>query len=312
MRLLKLIPDHTDIDFISKRVPAIIITLLIMLVGAGALVVNGLNMGIDFRGGILIDATHQSEPVDVGTIREELQSLNLGEISIQSFGDPHTVLIRVQMQDGGDEANASAVEHIKTQLGDSWTYNRTESVGPTVGEELLKAGLMANLLAMIGIGIYVSFRFEWQFGVAALAATFHDVFVSLGLIAVLGLEFNLTSVAALLLLAGYSVNDTVIVFDRIRENMRRYKQKSMGEIINLSVNSTLSRTILTSSTVMLAILPMLFMGGETLAPFTAVIAWGVFIGTFSSIYVAAALLIYLPPLRMGRAEDDKSVRPATA
>lgn len=312
MRLLKLVPDHTTIDFIGKRFVAFALTILVMLIGIGAVATKGLNFGIDFKGGILIDATYAAAPVDVADLRARLGALNLGEVALQTFGDSHTIMMRVQRQDGGDEANTSAVESIKTTLGEGWTYNRSESVGPTVGNELLRMGLMANLLAIVGIGIYVAFRFEWQFGVAAMTMIFHDVLVSLGLIAALGLEFNLTSVAALLLLAGKSVNDTVIVFDRIRENLRRYKQMPLAEIINLSVNSTLSRTILTSVTVMLAILPMLFLGGAALFSFNIVIAWGIFIGTFSSIYVASSILIYLPPLRMGKNEDDKATRPAIA
>lgn len=312
MRLLKLVPDHTTIDFIGKRFVAFALTILVMLIGIGAVATKGLNFGIDFKGGILIDATYAAAPVDVADLRARLGALNLGEVALQTFGDDHTIMMRVQRQDGGDEANTSAVESIKTTLGEGWTYNRSESVGPTVGNELLRMGLMANLLAIVGIGIYVAFRFEWQFGVAAMTMIFHDVLVSLGLIAALGLEFNLTSVAALLLLAGKSVNDTVIVFDRIRENLRRYKQMPLAEIINLSVNSTLSRTILTTVTVMLAILPMLFLGGDALFSFNIVIAWGIFIGTFSSIYVASSILIYLPPLRMGKNEDDKGARPATA
>jgi preprotein translocase SecF subunit len=191
---------------------------------------------------------------------------------------------------------------IKETLGEGWSYNRAEAVGPTVGQELLQAGIMATIFALLAITAYVAFRFEWQFGVAALVATFHDVFVSLGLVALLGWEFNLTTVAALLLLAGYSVNDTVIVFDRIRENLRKYKSKPMTEIINLSVNATLARTILTSSTTAIAILPMFFLGGEGLINFTGVILFGILIGTFSSTYVAAALLLYMPPLRMGKPE----------
>jgi preprotein translocase SecF subunit len=205
----------------------------------------------------------------------------------------------VQQQEGGDEANATATKSIRASLGDGWVYARAESVGPTVGRELLVDGIWAIALALLAVAVYVSFRFEWQFGVAALVCTFHDVIVSLGLICLLGLEFNLTTMAALMLLAGYSINDTVIVFDRLRENMRRYRKSSLREIINMSVNATLSRTIMTSGTTILAIAPMLFLASDTLLNFTAVITWGVFIGTFSSVYVAAALLLYLPPLHRG-------------
>lgn len=312
MRLLKLVSDHTTIDFTGKRFFAFGLTLLIMMIGIGAVATKGLNLGIDFKGGILIEATYAAQPVDVADLRTRISALHLGEASLQTFGDPNTILMRVQRQEGGDEANTQAVEHIKATLGEGWTYNRSESVGPTVGNELFRMGMMAVLFAVLGIGGYIAFRFEWQFGVSAMLMIFHDVLVSLGLIAALGLEFNLASVAALLLLAGKSVNDTVIVFDRIREDLRRYKQKPLTEIINIAVNSTLSRTVLTTVTTLLAVLPMLFLGGSSLFDFNIVIAWGIFIGTFSSIYVASSLLLYLPPLRTGKAEGDTTTRAATA
>lgn len=303
MRLFKPIPHETKIDFVGKRYVAFALTLLLLGLAIFTVLYHSLNFGIDFKGGILIDATYKPQgnpaPVDVGPLREKLNELGLGEVSLQTFGGAETVLIRVQQQEG-DENSMAAVNNIKSALGEGWSYNRTESVGPTVGNELLKAGTYAIVLAILAIAGYVAFRFEWQFGVAAMTTIAHDIFVSLGLIALLGLEFNLTSVAALMLLAGKSINDTVIVFDRIRENLRKYKQMSLGEIINLSVNQTLSRTIFTTLTVLLAIVPMLFLGGESLISFTAIITWGMVVGTFSSIYVASALLLYLPPPHIGR------------
>lgn len=305
MRLFKPIPHETKIDFIGKRYFAFALTLGLLLLAIFSVFYHSLQMGIDFKGGILIDASYVpagvATPVDVAQLREKLNALNIGEVSLQTFGGDNTVLVRVQEQAGGDENNTNAVNSIKATMGEGWNYNRSESVGPTVGNELLKAGTYAILLAILSIAGYVAIRFEWQFGVAAMTTIAHDIFVSLGLIAVLGLEFNLTSVAALMLLAGKSINDTVIVFDRIRENMRKYKQMPLGDIINLSVNQTLSRTIFTTLTVLLAILPMLFLGGEALISFTAVITWGMVVGTFSSIYVASALLLYLPPPHIGRA-----------
>lgn len=305
MRLFKPIPHDTKIDFISKRYFAFTLTLLLLALAVGSFFTHSLKMGIDFKGGVLIDASYvpngTATPVDVAGLREKLNTLNLGEVALQTFGGDNTVLIRVQEQAGGDDKNTEAVNNIKSMLGEGWNYNRSESVGPTVGNELLKAGAWSITLAILAIAGYVAMRFEWQFGVAAMTTIAHDILVSLGLIAVLGLEFNLTSVAALMLLAGKSVNDTVIVFDRIRENMRKYKQMSLGDIINLSVNQTLSRTIFTTLTVLLAIVPMLFLGGEALISFTAVITWGMVVGTFSSIYVASALLLYLPPPHIGRA-----------
>lgn len=316
MPVLNFIPHETKIDFVGKRMLAFMLTACLFIATIGSLAVNGLNMGIDFKGGILIEASRfengQPQSVDVSALRTELQNLNLGEVALQTFGENHTVLIRVQQQEGDDQANAQAIGKIKNTMGDGWVYDRSESVGPTVGNELLKNGLWATLLAIAGISLYVVFRFEWQFGIAALVSTFHDVFVSLGLVSILGWEFNLTTVAALLLLAGYSINDTVIVFDRIRETSRRYKKLDLRQIINMSVNATLSRTILTSGLTMLAILPMLFMGGETLINFTGVITWGILVGTFSSIYVAASLLLYLPPLKMGQADASGQSQPNVA
>lgn len=310
MRLFKPIPHDTKIDFVAKRYFAFTVTLALLLLAIFSFFHHSLKLGIDFKGGILIDASYApagtATPVDVGALREKLNALNLGEVSLQQFGSDNTVLIRVQEQTGGDDKNTQAVNDIKSTMGEGWTYNRSELVGPTVGNELLKAGTWSILLAVLAIAGYVAFRFEWQFGVAAMTTILHDVVVSLGLIAVLGLEFNLTSVAALMLLAGKSVNDTVIVFDRIRENLRKYKQMSLAEVINLSVNQTLSRTIFTTLTVLLAILPMLFLGGESLISFTAVITWGMVVGTFSSIYVASAFLLYLPPPHIGRADAARN------
>jgi len=310
MRLFKPIPVETKIDFVGKRYYAFAITLVLLVWAIFAGFHHDLKMGIDFKGGILIDASYKPEgnavAVDAEQLREKLAALNIGEFSVQHFGDDSTVLIRVQQQEGGDDKNTAALNNIKSTLGEGWAYNRSESVGPTVGADLLRAGAWSISLAILSIAAYVAFRFEWQFGVSAMTTIIHDVVVSVGLIAALGLEFNLTSIAALMLLAGKSVNDTVIVFDRIRENLRKYKQMSLGDIINLSVNQTLSRTIFTTLTVLLAIVPMLFLGGETLLAFTAVITWGMVIGTFSSIYVASSLLLYLPPPHIGRAPASTS------
>jgi len=302
---LHLVPANTNIDFVGKRWVAFALTAILMVASVVSFSVKGFNLGIDFNGGILIEAAYMPEgtaaTVDVADLRNRMATLELGEIALQTIGDDHTILLRVQQQEGDDSANNVAVEKIKTALGSGWTYARAESVGPTVGAELMRDGFMGISLAMLAIAIYVMVRFEWQFGVSALLCTFHDVFVSLGLISLLGLEFNLTTMAALMLLAGYSINDTVIVFDRIREELRRYKSLSLRDVINLSVNRTLSRTILTSSSTALVILPMLFLAHETLFDFTAVILWGILVGTYSSIYVAATFLIYMPPLRSVKA-----------
>ncbi|MFN8720773.1 MAG: protein translocase subunit SecF [Rhodospirillales bacterium] len=301
MRPLRFVPENTAIDFVANRWPAFTFTGLLFVVTIVSLIWPGLNLGIDFRGGILIEARAE-RTVDVAAMRGQLNDLGLGDVDIQGFGSDRDVLIRVQMQPGGEQAQTAAIETVRRSLGTGYEYRRVELVGPTVGQELLTAGIIATVLAVIAIALYVAFRFEWQFGVAALIATFHDVFTTVGLFAVLQLEFDLTAVAALLTLAGYSINDTVVVFDRMRETMRKNKTMPLRDVINLSVNQTLSRTIMTSATTWIAILPLLIFGGAALANFTWAMTWGIFIGTFSSVYIAASILLYLPPIRRVSAE----------
>jgi preprotein translocase subunit SecF len=309
MRPLRFVPENTTIDFVGSRWWAFFFTGLLFLVTIVSLYMPGLNFGIDFRGGILVEARAE-RAVDVAAIRSQLNNLGLGDVDIQGFGSDRDVLIRVPMQPGGEQAQAAAIQTVRQSLGTSFEYRRVELVGPTVGQELLTAGVIATVLSVIAIAVYVAFRFEWQFGVAALVATFHDVFTTVGLFAVLQLEFDLTAVAALLTLAGYSINDTVVVFDRMREVMRKNKSMPMQEVINLSVNQTLSRTIMTSATTWIAILPLLIFGGAALSNFTWAMTWGIFIGTFSSIYVAASILLYLPPIR--RPTVEPKGEPATS
>jgi preprotein translocase subunit SecF len=296
MRLLRLVPENTKIDFVAKRRAAFVISLALLIATLVSLSIQGLNFGIDFRGGILIEA-QAPEPVDIGELRSQLGTLDLGEVQLQEFGSPRDILIRIQQQEGGEGEQRAAIEQVRGLLGDSYEYRRVELVGPKVGSELLRDGLLATALAIAGITLYVAFRFEWQFGVAALVATFHDVVTTVGLYSVLGLDFDLTAVAALLTLAGYSINDTVVVFDRIREILRKHKSADLATVINMAVNQTLSRTVLTSGTTLAAILPLLIFGGSTLANFTVALTWGILIGTFSSVFVAASLLLYMKPLR---------------
>ena len=290
------IPPNTKIDFVKLRWWAFSVTIILMIITVGALSVKGLNLGIDFKGGILIEAK-STKAIDVGALRTELGALNLGEIELQEFGSPNDVLIRIQRQEGDEAAQQRAIQLVREKLGGDYEYRRVEVVGPTVGSELLHAGMLATGLAILAIAAYVAMRFEWQFGLAAFLATLHDVFVTVGLYSILQLDFNLTAIAALLTLAGYSINDTVVVFDRIRETLRRQKATDLRAVINDSVNQTLSRTVMTAGTTLLALLPLVFMGGPTLINFSLALTWGIVVGTYSSIYVAAALLIYMPPLR---------------
>jgi preprotein translocase subunit SecF len=231
-----------------------------------------------------------------------LATLNLGDVVLQSFGGGQDLLIRFQEQPGGPEAQQSALDALKALLGPAFQIRRSEYIGPQVSQELLERGLLAALLAVVLIGIYVWFRFEWQFGLAAVLTTFHDVIATFGLFSVFQLEFNLTILAALLTIAGYSINDTVVVFDRIRENLRPHKRLPLTDLIDRSVNQTLSRTLMTSVTTLLAVLALLLFGGPALRNFSLALVWGLVIGTYSSVFVAAALLLHLPSLRRSEAE----------
>jgi preprotein translocase subunit SecF len=293
---LRLLPDNTNIDFVKPRWFAFTLTALLLAVSTVLLFTHGLNFGTDFRGGILIEA-RRTAPIELQPLREKLDSLGLGQVELQEFGGPNDVLIRLKRQDGGEAEQNAAVAKVRETMGPEYEYRRVEVVGPRVGEELRNAALLAIGTALIGIAAYVAFRFEWQFGVAALVSTFHDVYITLGLYAVLGLEFDLTAVAALLTLAGYSMNDTVVVFDRIRENLRRAKGSTLRNVINDALNQTLSRTLMTSLTTLLAMIPLVLVGGNALFSFALAIVWGIGIGTFSSIYVAASLLLYMKPVR---------------
>jgi preprotein translocase subunit SecF len=290
---LKLIPPGTQIDFIGKRVYAFIFSILLLIASLGFYATKGLNYGIDFAGGIAMEVTTKA-PVNLDEMRSQLNELGLGEVSLQDFGSPTDLLIRVPSQPGDEAAQLVAVEKVKTSLNETVaSYRRVEFVGPKVGGELVRAGVIAVTLSLLGILIYVWFRFEWQFGVAAILATAHDVITTIGLFAILGHEFNLTTLAAVLTIAGYSINDTVVVFDRIRENLRKYKTMPIAELMNRSVNDTLSRTILTGTTTLLALTSIYFFGGAVLSDFALALIWGIIIGTFSSIYVAAPLVMMM-------------------
>jgi len=304
-RPLRIVPHGTKLPFVANRYKAFAFSVVLMLVSLGGLLVNGLNFGIDFRGGILMEVKTDG-PADIQSIRNSLGSLDLGDVSIQEFGAEDDVLIRIQRQDGSEAEQLTAVEKVKQAMGEGVEYRRTEFVGPTVGEELKEAGLIAVICALSAILIYIWFRFEWQFGVCALIALSHDVFSTLGLFALNGHEFNLPTVAAILTIAGYSINDTVVVFDRVRENFRKYKKMTFADLFNLSINETLSRTTMTSVTTLLALLAIYFFGGAVLADFALAMIWGVIIGTYSSIFIAVPLLLYMQPRRGDEDEDADS------
>lgn len=292
----RLVPDDTRIRFIRWRIPAMIISVLLMLASIGGIFYPGLNFGIDFRGGILMEVRTPG-PADLATMRGNLNQLGLGEVALQEFGAETDVLIRIARQEGGEEAQQAAVSVVQSALdelvGEGISYRRTEFVGPKVSEELLQAGLMATVLAMVSVLIYIWFRFEWQYGVGAVVALVHDVILTIGLFSLLGLEVNLTTVAAVLTIVGYSLNDTVVIFDRVRENLRRYRMMPIPELLDVSMNETLARTLMTSLTTLLALGSLFMFGGEVLKGFTLAMIWGVAVGTYSTIYVSTPTLMYL-------------------
>jgi preprotein translocase subunit SecF len=292
MRHLKLIPAGVNLQFVAKRMIFFVFSGLLMVMSVGLFTIKGVNYGIDFKGGILMEV-RTPDAADPGAMRLALSDLGLGEIALQEFGAPTDVLIRVQRQEGGEKAQQAAVEAVKAALGPEVEYRRTEFVGPKVSEELFWDGVMAVTFAILAILVYIWFRFEWQFGLGAVVALVHDVLSTIGLFSLLGLEFNLSTVAAILTIAGYSINDTVVVFDRVRENLRKFKTMPLTELFNRSINETLSRTVMTSVTTLLALLSLYLLGGEVLRGFSFAMIWGVLIGTYSSVCLAVPMLLYL-------------------
>lgn len=291
-------------DFIRLRYIAFVVTAVLVFGSIGAIVFKGFNYGIDFAGGILVEV-HVEPKADLHTMRTTVEGLNLGEVSLQEFGTTgQDVMIRVQRQEGDEKAQMEALAKVKTALGQGYEYRRVEIVGPKVGEELKVDGALAVALAVLAIAAYVWFRFEWQFGVGALIAIFHDVIATFGLFSLTGMEFNLTAVAAILTIAGYSINDTVVMYDRVRENLRKYKTMALYDVLNLSCNQTLARTILTVATVFITVMSLLLVGGDVLRTFSIAMLWGLVVGTFSSIYVGMPVLLYFN-LRIGKDQDGE-------
>ncbi len=304
------IKKHLEIDFLKFKNTAFIFSFLLMICTIIALVMNGLNLGIDFKGGILVEfRSKENSVIDIAKFRQDAKSLNLGEVSVQEFGQKRDILLRVQKQDGGNQEQIMALNKIKDFFKDEFTVRRTEFVGPVVGEELKEAGITAVLLSLFFILIYIWFRFEWQFSIAAIFALIHDVFSTIGLFSILNLEFNLAIVAALLTTAGYSINDTVVVFDRVRENLRRYKSFSNRVIYNRSINETLSRTVITSLTTLLALIVIYFFGGAVLKDFALAMIWGVLIGTYSSIFIAVSSLTFFNIYKGSDNKENKDLLP---
>jgi preprotein translocase SecF subunit len=308
---LRIVPDDTKIPFMWLARIRTPVSLVLVVLSFVLLFTVGLNQGIDFKGGTMIEVRHKSGAADLGAIRETVSGLELGDVEVQGIGEASDVLIRVAMQPGGDAAQQAVVQKVQTALGSSdYEYRRVEVVGPRVSGELAQTGLIATAFTIVGIMIYIWFRFEWQFAIGAVATLVHDAILTIGFFAATQIDFNLSSIAAILTILGYSLNDTVVIFDRIRELLRRYKQMPLGELIDLATNQTLARTIMTSVTTLLALFALYFFGGDVIRSFTAAMLWGVFIATASSIFIGGPILIYFN-LR-ARPEGAAAAKPADA
>ena len=294
MKTLKLVPSTPDFKFVRYNRRAFVVSSVLVIGSLMAFLMQGLNFGIDFKGGILVEIS-SSEPVDIGNLRGRIQPLELGEVQIQQFGTPTDVLIRVAEADGAvtTERDLSAVDAIRQDLEGEFEIRRVEIVGPQVSRELIQTGLLAVVAAISSMLIYIWFRFEWQFSVGAVMALVHDVILTIGIFSLLQLDFNLSILAAILTIVGYSMNDTVVVYDRVRENLRKYKKMDISELLDIAINQTLSRTVVTSVTTLLALIALYTLGGEVIRGFTFAMIWGVLVGTYSSIFIAAPLLILL-------------------
>jgi preprotein translocase subunit SecF len=312
--LLRVVPDDTKFDFMRFRRISFPVSAVLSIAAIFLYFFHGLNFGIDFIGGTLIEVQSKTGPADLGKMRNVLGGLGLGDVQLQQFGGPTDVLIRVAQQPGGDAAQQAAVAKVREALGNEVDYRRVEVVGPRVSTELLAYSTIGLVLAIFAILIYLWFRFEWQFALGAMVANVHDLVLTVGYMSLTQIDFDLSSIAALLTILGYSLNDTVVIYDRIREMLRRYKRMPMPELLNVSVNSTLSRSIITHVTVTLALLALLLFGGHAIHSFTATMIFGVvLVGTYTSVFIAAPILIYLGVgTTRAAVEETPEPEPATA
>ncbi|AVO36369.1 protein translocase subunit SecF [Pukyongiella litopenaei] len=298
---LRLVPAETAFDFFKRWKLWLGISMVLILLAFGSFALRGLNYGIDFRGGTTI-RTESAQPVDVAGYRDALGALGLGDVTISEVFDPtfgpdqNVAMIRIQAQEGEEAVTADMIAQVEQELravAPDIRFVSVESVGPKVSGELIQTAVLAVLLAIGAVLVYIWLRFEWQFALGAVAALVHDVILTIGLFSELQIKFDLAIIAALLTIVGYSLNDTVVVFDRVRENLRKYKKRPLSEILNLSINETLSRTVMTSVTTLLALVSLYVLGGDVIRGFVFAMIWGVIVGTYSSIFVASSILLYL-------------------
>ncbi len=293
MKPFRFVPDNTSISFMKLARPGFYVSIAAVLLSVVLFFSVGLKYGIDFKGGTQIQIRTMDGPADIDGLRKTIAGLGLGSSELQEFGRPDDVSIRIETQPGGEEAQQTAINTVKKALGDKVDYRAVDIVGPKVSGELARDGVLAILLSFAAIMVYIWLRFEWQFAIGTVATLVHDVALTIGLFAILQLQFDLTIIAALLTIVGYSLNDTVVVFDRFRENLRKYKKMDFDEMIDMSLNQTLPRTLMTSISTLVALIALYVFGGEVLRGFTFAMIWGVLIGTYSSIFIGAPLLSLL-------------------
>jgi preprotein translocase subunit SecF len=298
---LKLVPANTNFDFFKRNTLTLGLSVLLILIGFASFMIQGLNYGIDFQGGTTI-RTESTQPVDVAAYRAALEPAGLGDVSITEVFDPtfgedqNVAMVRIQAQEGEESVSVEVVQQVEDALRSidpEMKFPSVESVGPKVSGELIQTAAIAVILAIAAVLFYIWLRFEWQFALGAVAALVHDVILTLGVFSELQIKFDLAIIAALLTIVGYSLNDTVVVFDRVRENLRKYKKRDLKEVLNLSINETLSRTFMTSVTTLLALIALFILGGDVIRGFVFAMIWGVIVGTYSSIFVASAILLWL-------------------
>lgn len=303
MKIFSWVTKDTSIDFMGVRKLTYVLSIGLFLLSIACIAIKGFNYGIDFSGGILIELK-ADEKINVEAMREQLSHVDLDDVNIQTIGEiGDEVMIRAQAKGLDEKEQMAAVNEIKSTLGSDYEYRRVELVGPQVGDELKKDGIIASIIAILAITAYIWVRFEWQFAFGACLGLVHDVVITVGLLSLFDMDFSLTTVAAILTLAGYSVNDTVVTYDRIRENLRKYKKMPQYDLLNKSINDIFSRTILTGLTTLLASISLLIWGGDVLRSFSFTLVWGILIGTYSSIYVSAVILNFFDL----RKQPDESV-----
>ncbi len=293
MKLLRLAPESTKFPFMRFRRVSYPFSALLSILSVALFLTMGMNFGIDFSGGTLLELRAKAGPAAIAELRAIAEHMEIGEVEVQGFGTETDVTLRFGLQAGGDAAQAAAVARVKAAIGDTYEVRRTEVVGPRVSAELVQSGTLGIVISIVAVLCYLWFRFEWQFAVGAIIATMHDLLLTVGFFSLTRLEFNTTSIAAILTIVGYSLNETVVVLDRIREMMRKYRKMPTDELIDVSINAVLPRTIMTATTVFLALMSLVVFGGHVIRSFSLAMIWGLFVATYSSVFICSPMLIYL-------------------